>query len=127
MPEHPQLTTPTHVPDVLVTSHPAAGSIPEKLTNTVEKTAQQFCKQLGHMHRAKDRLKQSLDSVRCFPTRYLGGCRASAICVTRAELDATWQSATEGDYACLITFPREITRREAMAQMHRGFTTFTKN
>ena len=72
----------------------------------METTDQQLCKQLGHMPRAKDRLKQSLDTVRCFPTRYPGGCRAFAICVTRAELDATWQSATEGDYACLITFPR---------------------
>ena len=54
----------------------------------MEKTAHQFCKQLGHMYRAKDRMTHALETVKFpkeNPTRYPAWCRLFF------EL---WQSAT---------------------------------
>ena len=95
----------------------------------MERSAQNFCTQLRHMHRAKERLEQSTETVKFFkenPSRYPSGCRPFLSCITWFELDETWQHAGEADYTWHITFVKGWTKREVMSQMHHAFTTFQK-
>ena len=103
--------------------------VPEKLSKVMERTAQNYCKQLRHMHRAKERLEQAAETVKFLkenPTRYPSGCRPFSSCITWSELDETWQNTNEADCTWHITFMKGSTRRELMAQMHHAFTTFQK-
>ena len=88
--------------------------IPEKLSKIMERTAQSFCKQLRHMHRAKERLEQATETVKFLKenlSRYPSGCRR---CITWSELDETWQRAGEADHTWHIR------------RVHHAFTTFQK-
>ena len=38
--------------------------MPEKLSKIMERSANNFCKQLRHMHRAKERLEQAMETVK---------------------------------------------------------------
>ena len=101
--------------------------MPEKLSKIMERSANNFCKQLRHMHRAKERLEQAMETVKFLkenPLRYPSGCRPFSSCVTWSELDETWQRASEADYTWHITFAKGSTKREVMSQMHHAFTTF---
>ena len=103
--------------------------MPEKLSKIMERTAQIFCKQLRHMHRAKERSEHATETVKFLkenPSRYPSGCRSFSSCVTWSELDETWQHAREADYTWHITFAKSSTKREVMSQMHHAFTTFQK-
>ena len=64
--------------------------MPEKLSKIMERTAQIFCKQLRHVHRAKERLEQAKETVKFLkenPSRYPSGCRPFSSCVTWSELE----------------------------------------
>ena len=101
----------------------------EKLSKIMERTAQNYCKQLRHTHRAKERMEQATETVKFLkenPTRYPSGCRPLSSCISWSELDETWQNTGEADYTWHITFMRGSTKREVMAQMHHAFTTFQK-
>ena len=103
--------------------------MPEKLSKIMERTAQNFCKQLRHMHRAKERSEQATETVKFLkenPSRDPSGCRPLSSSVTWSELDETWQFAGEAEYTWHITFARASTKREVMSQMHHAFTTFQK-
>ena len=98
-----------------------SNQIPEKLSKIMERSASNFCKQLRHMHRAKERLEQAVETVKFLkenPLRYPSGCRPFSSCVTWSELDETWQRASEADYKWHITCAKGSTKREVMSQMH---------
>ena len=62
----------------------------EKLSKIMERTAQNFCKQLRHVHRAKGRLEQATETVKFLkenPSRHPSRCRPFSSCVTWSELD----------------------------------------
>ena len=103
--------------------------MPEKLSKIMERSANNFWKQLRDMHRAKERLEQAMETVKFFkenPLRYQSGCRSFSSCVTWSELDETWQRASEAEYTWHITFAKGSPKREVMSQMHHAFTTFQK-
>ena len=94
-----------------------------------DRSASNFCKQLRHMHRAKERLDLAAETVKFLkenPLRYRSGCRPFSSSVTWSELDETWQRANEADNTWHITFAKGSTKREMMSQMHHAFTTFQK-
>ena len=87
--------------------------MPEKLSKIMERTAQTFCKQLRHRHRAKERLEQATETVKFLkesPSRYPSGCTPFSSCVTWSELDETWQYAGEAGYTWHITFAKGSTK-----------------
>ena len=103
--------------------------MPEKLSKIMERTAQNFCKQLRHMHRAKERLEQATETVKFLkenPSRYPTGCGLFSSCITWSELDETEQHASEADCTWHITFARGSTKREVMSHMYHAFPIFQK-
>ena len=103
--------------------------MPENLSKIMERTAQNFRKQLRLVHRAKERSEQATETVKFLKenlSRYPSGCRPFSSCVTRSELDQTSQHAGEADCTWHITFAKGSTKLEVMSQMHHAFTTFQK-
>ena len=97
-----------------------------KLATTMEKTAQQFCKQLR-----KYRLTQALNTVKLLKEKpkhvLVLGVAPFSRCVTWAELHEKWQRATKTRVHVAHHFPKcGAADVKPWGRSFHGFTTFQK-